>query len=840
MSAVLRQARGMNLDLFCLADDLYFDDPLRPGRREQGDYTTGPVPLGWQRVVQHEWVHLLPDGWNGPTQGWKIHVSSLPSDAERVLATTAAYCFQRGVLFKHLRSESVLLTLSAKYAPRGSSGKFITIYPLDEEGLFATLDGLDSALCGIGAPYVLSDVRWNRGPLYVRYGGFATRWCVGIEGEEVLAVETPDGVLVPDERLPYFSVPEWVAIPERISRSLEQRSDPLQTCGYRFDSAVHFSNGGGVYRGARTSDDFAVVLKEARPHAGLDGSRLDAVTRLQREHEAYLALGGVEGVPSLVDYFSLWEHQFLVTSFVEGLPLQRWQAAHHPCVRASASAAERQDYADAALVILSGVASVLEQIHAAGWVHGDVHPGNILVADDLSVSLVDLEQAQDTRCSRVGGLGCPGFVRPDRGAAPMGVLDDEYALGALALWVLLPLTAVVTFDEDKAHHYINWAQERFELPQWWHRLTRRAFGPEPAGGSHGRRLAVDELVDAVASTATPQRSDRLFPGDVLQVLDNGVQFAAGAAGVLWALAEVGAAVPDEWTDWLAVRADSVSRAGLFDGAAGVATTLFRLGRGDEGSAALRRAAEVARSATDAALYSGRAGVGLAVLGHSERFPDSVSEACRIADGITSLMVPYAPTPSKQAAGLVDGWSGVAIFLTRLGLATSEPHFFEQAQACVRKDIANCVDGPDGALLVNEKGKLLPYLAHGSAGIAIAGAELAAAGWECLHDNEVRGLVAALSPELVVEPGVFDGRAGLVLALDYLAATGLAETREPVERHLDALPWHAVSLNGGRAFLGRGLQRLSMDVATGTAGVATVLSARSHGSSPLPFLNARRL
>ena len=56
----------------------------------------------------------------------------------------------------------------------------------------------------------------------------------------------------------------------------------------RFDFEVDFSNGGGIYRGRDTRTGEAVVLKEARPHAGLDGLGDDAVRRLEREHDTLL------------------------------------------------------------------------------------------------------------------------------------------------------------------------------------------------------------------------------------------------------------------------------------------------------------------------------------------------------------------------------------------------------------------------------------------------------------------------------------------------------------------------------------------------------------------------
>jgi hypothetical protein len=37
---------------------------------------------------------------------------------------------------------------------------------------------LGELLYGQPGPYILSDLRWGSGPLYVRYGGFAERYCI--------------------------------------------------------------------------------------------------------------------------------------------------------------------------------------------------------------------------------------------------------------------------------------------------------------------------------------------------------------------------------------------------------------------------------------------------------------------------------------------------------------------------------------------------------------------------------------------------------------------------------------------------------------------------------------
>jgi hypothetical protein len=57
---------------------------------------------------------------------------------------------------------------NGKYAPRGSSGKIVTIYPADEVACERILADLGQLLDGEPGPYILGDLRYGAGPLYVR------------------------------------------------------------------------------------------------------------------------------------------------------------------------------------------------------------------------------------------------------------------------------------------------------------------------------------------------------------------------------------------------------------------------------------------------------------------------------------------------------------------------------------------------------------------------------------------------------------------------------------------------------------------------------------------------
>ncbi len=206
---------------YCIADAMFYDDPTR-ARDDDVDFAVAetPLPPGWSRVEFEDWLAYAPADAPVPSQGWKVHVSASLAQAPSTLATVYDYCIAHRLAFKYVRSAQLLLLANGKYADRGSSGKFITMYPVDDADFERVVTDLEVLLTGRAGPYILNDLRIGDGPVYVRYGGFSERWCIGPNGDLVPAVEQPDGELVPDLRGATFQPPAWVA----------SRTSSLRTC----------------------------------------------------------------------------------------------------------------------------------------------------------------------------------------------------------------------------------------------------------------------------------------------------------------------------------------------------------------------------------------------------------------------------------------------------------------------------------------------------------------------------------------------------------------------------------------------------------------------------------
>ena len=534
------------------------------------------------------------------------------------------------------------------------------------------------------------------------------------------AIENPAGDLVPDLRSPVFTTPEWVRLPEFLAPHLAARNSVAMTdLEYDLTGALHFSNGGGVYTATDKRTGEQVILKEARPHAGLAADGSDAVTRLHREHDVLLRLSGLGIAPEVRGFFQVGEHYFLAEEFIPGRTLNSFFVERYP-LRPAVCLTRRttKAYTAWALRICGEVERAAAAMHERGVVFNDLHMFNIIVRPDDTVAFIDFEAASDISEGRVRTVGNPGFAAP-RDRAGFDV--DAYSLACLRLAMFMPLTTLFALDRDKAAQLAVVIAGLFPVPEKFldeavreitrgtvrpaaarHRPPRRqarlARPPTPttAGGrARWDRLAAD-MVGAIRASATPDRTDRLFPGDIDQfrVPGGGLGLAHGAAGVLYALTEAAGVRVPEYEEWLV-------SAGRRAAQGHAPRPLRRAGRGGVHAGTARP--------------SGRRGTGGAQLPRRELGParprplrrpvgvrarhDLRGRPRRRASGWPTPR--YGPRRSSRhrmrppggavgqgtrgrtggAVGLLRGASGKALLFIRLYERTGDPAYLDAAEAC---------------------------------------------------------------------------------------------------------------------------------------------------------------
>ncbi len=83
------------------------------------------------------------------------------------------------------------------------------------------------------------------------------------------------------------------------------------------------------------------------------------------------------------------------------------------------------------------VAQALGALHAAGFVHCDLKPNNIMVSAEGAVKVIDLGQAAPINTKKERIQGTPDYIAPEQvKLQPVTVRTDVFNLGATMYWAL--------------------------------------------------------------------------------------------------------------------------------------------------------------------------------------------------------------------------------------------------------------------------------------------------------------------------------------------------------------------------------------------------------------------
>ncbi|MFH8253687.1 class IV lanthionine synthetase LanL [Streptomyces roseolus] len=605
----------------------------------------------WTTGSDDMWCRVTPlDGEQRP-QGWKLHVSATAASAPAVLLKSLEVLLPDSSGFKFARSLERVGALNSRATPRGSSGKFLTVYPRSDADAARLAAELHRATAGLAGPRILSDQQYAADSLvHYRYGAFVGRRRLSDDGLLVWYFEDPDGNPVEDRRTGRYTPPEWAVSPFPAPAHVPSPApppaapDPVVVGGrFAVREAIRHTNKGGVYRGSDVRTGAPVVIKETRPHVEADASGSDVRDWLRAEARALEKLRGSGLAPEPLALFEHGGHLFLAQEEVPGVPLRTWVAE-----RFRDAGGER--YGAEATAQVARLVDLVAEAHAHGCVLRDFTPGNVMVRPDGELRLIDLELAVLADDAALPTrVGTPGFSAPERLVdAPVSPTADYYSLGATVCFVLagkVPnLLAEEPQDRPVEERLAEWLDAclvsvrlpdgmrelilglmrddpdaRWDPARAREALARMAAGPAApasrpsspgstpsaapaAAGGDAIGTAVEGIVRHLVDTMTPDDDRRLWPVSTLAGETDPCTVQQGAAGVLAVLTRYFELTGDPRLPgplaaagrWIADRTDPRSaRPGLHFGTGGTAWALYEAGRAVEDGALVDHALALA-------------------------------------------------------------------------------------------------------------------------------------------------------------------------------------------------------------------------------------------------------
>jgi predicted Ser/Thr protein kinase len=403
-----------------------------------------------------------------------------------------------------------------------------------------------------------------------------------------------------------------------------------------------------------------------RPVGALKIARRGApAERLEHEVLILSKLSAARFVPRLLARGEVEGRRFLLLSWVAGIDAAR-----------AAAELRRAHDRPGLLALARALAETYAGLHAGGVVHGDVHPGNVLIGADGEVSLLDFGHAGGGDLpapAERGGVAfyyepeCAAALLARQAAPPPTSAGEQYALAALLFFLCtgrhradFPLVREAMLAELSRVRPLPFSERGVAPWPGLEAVLGRALDPDPSA----RYPAVADLAAALAAeAAVPPASTRPVAGSRSRTLLAGflertgldaelfrqglppptASVAYGAAGVAAALCRVAVARQDPW---LLATADAwAERAAL----------------GAEGDGAFTASGLEVSGETHggASLFHGRAGIALVRAQIAHARADGATLGRRVVDFLASARDP------GRGLDLVHGRSGLLTAIAQL-------------------------------------------------------------------------------------------------------------------------------------------------------------------------------
>ncbi|WP_417447823.1 class III lanthionine synthetase LanKC [Idiomarina abyssalis] len=871
--------------LYTLADRKFYE-PISRYEPNKNDFhrIVSRLCQDNDRVERYKyWFRYSAGEVSLPLQGWKIHVSATPAHSGAILDTVARILVKKKITFKFVADKLLLSIFNGKSFDRGSAGKFITVYPKDDEQFKSLVEELHRATVGFWGPYILSDKRYKSSKvIYYRYGGMLSLIRV-IDGELCHVIKNPDGKFVKDERTPFFQLPEGITDPFPDEESEDELAESLLGDGrYKILDVMAFSNAGGVYRATDTQTDETVVLKEGRPYTNVSYRGLDAIQLVKKEHRLLTILEDTDVAAKPIDFFIDWEHAYLVQEYLgTGVNLRGFLARIYLTLKTNPSKEDFESYWRLYKKLYTLVAEKLAQLHEKGIVFGDFSINNLMVLgeteDELEVKLIDFESAFEEGIDLPTHIFTPGYASESyQNLNPATKADDCYALGALLMAGLFPMNGLLSLDRNAHKKYLRELKQDIGVPDEIVSLilslmsSKAELRPSAKGAlrilssdwspdvkydvkSTFDTAAIPELKQGIErfiiNHADIDRSDRLFPADPEVFDGNELSLAHGALGVIYALRESGAELPDEFVTWCEDKSANYipPSVGLMSGSAGIAWAWFELGNFSLAKDALEQIDNSRMEVASPYFFDGLSGLGMAYL-KAFNVTNERKYLSKAKDLVPLIMKSahldddddlYWEAHNTKSATLGHGASGVALFLLYLHLATEDETYLNDGKRCLNWVIKQGHYNEEGGLtwLARETTpSYTPYWRWGSSGIG----KVLYRYWRVTNDERYAQLIDDIHTDTnrkyTIFPGFFFGISGIVdFYLDIREHERWEEIADKACKRLFSGTFlFSVETDEGLAFPGESATRLSCDFGTGSAGVLMMLE-RYKSASKSPFM-----
>lgn len=837
----------------------------------------------WEVMRSGIYIYFKKQGGPSiPVQGWKIHVSSNIKNAKSILKVVADYANEESFSFKFIADNQLHSISTQKPYPRSQSGKFITIYPKDEEQFTKVIENLYLKLKDMDGPYILTDKRYKDSKvLYYRYGGMTSIKKLKFDGSLEYCIFDREGNMIPDERNPFYKKPDFVKEPF-VFESNDNFPNPLLD-SYKDIQPIRFTNSGGVYNAIAKETNQEVIIKEARPYTCMYLTvDKDAIDYRKFEKELFNQLEHHGFTPKVLDSFYVWEHYFLVVEKIEGLTLREYVNKYSPFSFNQVLKEDINNYLDSIITIFINLLKVVSTIHDEGIVLSDLSLENIMITNDLEVKLIDLEAS---------------FYRNQPPEVNMSTIKndklltnqkdflefDYYTLGIILYESLLQRSDLANFSINTIMDSLNELVNDFNLPNQFIEVIQKLIDIElPLENKNlnniikimqsieSKETSIDDSLVVINSDNNANNYTEIINSQIKHMvksldnpdsslktytpkINNNVNMGYGLLGVRHYLNTTDTKYDfSNFDNYILYRGvnDKELPPGLFNGLSGMALTMLLSGKKIGAKEILDLSAQNHMLTHSHSYFNGITGYGMTLLKFWEELQEEqyLERAKKVGDYLIRIHKEdrsgniYWPSLNGDTEiGLFFGSTGVSLLLLYLYLATNQSKYLQYGERALFFDLSKKSKSNKGYLGfprdTSTTSTVVPYFGYGTAGILSVVIRYYAATKKEKYKKIIDELAPLIDVKYAAFPGLFDGLAGLAnTMLDLHQFLEKEEYKHRAKTIIDGILLFKIEINNNIYFPGDHLKKFSLDLGGGSAGICATLERYINNGNNLLFFN----